>query len=368
MHATRVRHRAWVALGLLIWWWPQESVAQVSTVSYPKSLERAEQVAERVERFLDGKGEFDWRKLSTALDSAETQVAAYRSAQPDDPGALILTARLGRIMALLRPAMIGGGEGQPLVPDTVDHLAPLYAALDRALAAEPRLAEAQYWKAKLAGTVRPTMEDGDLVLRADWPRAVEFASKAVELAPADDRYRIMLGESLAQQGEFDRAREVLRDVDKGKHLLFLILEDFTRLPVPAAARRWTFGTEMGAEMFVGAPGELRAFGPERVRALVVPGSAEELEGFYRTVWSGFRLFSNEGEPSVFGQLLEPKGAEFVPAASARVLEGQEPPGQGIMLIVTQRHGLPAEERARYPEAVEADTTFCELLLINFRRK
>jgi hypothetical protein len=71
---------------------------------------------------------------------------------------------------------------------------------------------------------------------------------------------------------------------------------------------------------------------------------------------------------VFGQLLEPKGAGFVPARSAKALEGQEPPGQGIMVIVTQRDGVPTDERTRYPEAVEADSTFCELLLINFRRQ
>lgn len=39
-----------------------------------------------------------------------------------------------------------------------------------------------------------------------------------------------------------------------------------------------------------------------------------------------------------------------------------------MVIVTQRDGILAEERFRYPEAVETDTAFCELLLINFRRQ
>ena len=368
MPATRVGTSSWVTLVLLMLSWALEGAAQVPAVSYPAALEPAARVAERVEQFLEGREEFDWRKLSNALDSAGTQVAAYRSAHPDDPGALVLTARLGRILVLLRPAMIGGKDGQPLVPDTVDHMAPLYAALDRALEAEPRLAEAQYWKAKLAGTVRPTLEDGELVLRAEWPRAVEYASKAVELAPAEDRYRVILGESLAQQGEFDRARDVLRDVDRGRNLLFLILEDFARLPVPPAARPWRFGADMAAEMFAGAPGDLRAFGPERVRALVVPGSAEELEGFYRTLWPEFRLFSSEGEPSVFGQLLEPKGTEFAPVRSAKALESQEPPRQGVMVIVTQRDRVPAEERFRYPETAETDRVFCEVLLINFRRQ
>jgi len=368
MYATRVGSLVWVAVVLVMWGWPQDGAAQAPAVSYPKALERAVTVAEQVEQFLEGKGEFDWRTLSTALDSAGTQVAGYQNAHPDDPGALILTARLGRIMALLRPAMIGGKDGQPLLPDTVDHLAPLYAALDRALEAEPRLAEAQYWKAKLAGTVRPTLEEGELVLQADWPRAVEYATKAVELAPAEDRYRIMLGTGLAQVGQFDRAREVLRDVDKGSNLLFLILEDFARVPTPGTASRWSFGTAMASEMFAGAPGSLRAYGSERVRALLVPGPAQDLEAFYRTVWPEFRLFSNAGEPFVFGQYLEPKGATFVPARSPKVLESQAPPAKGVMLIVTQREGFPAEERARYPDAIQAGDTFCELLLINVRRE
>ncbi len=357
---------AWLLLTLV--GWPVETAGQTPAVTYAKALERPAAVATEIEQFLDGKGELDWRTLTAALDSAQAEVAAYRADHPDDLGGLILTARLGRIVELLRPAMIGGEHGQPLVPDTVDHMAPLHAALDRAVALEPHLGEAYYWKAKVAGTVRPSMVGEDMVLRADWPRAVEYATKAVELSPDRADYRILLATSLVQVGRFDQAREVLREVDQGSNLLFRILEDFARVPVPDSAHVWLAGSEVASDMFAGAPADLRAYGPARVRALVVPGTARSVEAFYQGRWPQFRLFSNAGDPGVLGQFLEPAGGTLAPARSAKALEGQEPPRQGIMMIVTERDSLPASERSRYPEALDPHAPVCEVLLINFRRK
>jgi hypothetical protein len=321
-----------------------------------------------MEAFLDGTGNFDWSKLPGAVDAAQTQVAEYLASNPDDLGALLLKVRVGRVVNMLRPTVIGSREGGGLQMDTVDHFAPLQDALDHAIALEPDFAEAYFWKARLYSIQRARMEGGEPVIRADWDLAVEPARKAVVLAPEEDRYRVVLGLCLAQQGDMAAALDTLSEVDKGKNVLFRILQDFGRIPVPESAQPWPRMAEASAEMFAGAPGGLRSFAPQRVRAFVIPVSSDDLEAFYRNQWPDFSFIPDENDPDMFGQYLEPKGDDFVPSKTLRAIEGQRVPDKGVMFVVNRRAVLTDEQRSHYPPGFDPPGEFCEVTLVNYRQK
>ncbi len=352
---------------LLLASWLPGATAQTSVV-YPGPLRETVKVVDRLEAFLDGTGNFDWARLPGAVDSAQSQIEGYLAVNPDDVGALVLKARVGRVTNMLRPTTIGSREGGGLEMDTVDYYAPLQAALDRAIELEPEMAEAYYWKARLFAIDRVRMEGGEPVMRADWDLAIEPARQAVALAPREERYRVVLGLSLAQQGDIVGALDVLRDVEKGKNVLFRILEEFERVPVPASAQPFPRMAQVSAEMFAGAPGGLRFFAPQRVRAFVFPGSPQDLEVFYRRYWPDFRLLPEDGDPDVFGQYLEPKGDGFVPSKSLEAIQGRRVPDKGIMLVVNRRADLTAEQLSRYPAGFDSTVEFCELLLVNYRQE
>ncbi len=352
---------------LLLACWMQGATAQ-PTVTYPKPLSETAKVVDRLEAFLDGTGNFDWGKLPGAVAAAEEQVEAYLADNSDDAAALVLKARVGRVVNMLRPTVIGSREGGGLEMDTVDHFAPLQAALDQAIALEPGLAEAYFWKARLYGIQRVQLEDGEPVLRADWDRALEPARQAVALAPEEDRYRVVLGLSLAQQGDVAAALDALREVEHGKHVLFRILEDFEHIPIPESAHPWPRMAEASAEMFAGAPGGLRAFAPQRVRAFVIPLSPEDLAAYYRDHWPDFRLLPEANDPDTFGQYLEPKGDGFVPSKTLNAVQGQRIPDKGIMFVINRRAALTDEQRSHYPPGFDPPGEFCEVTLVNYRQK
>jgi hypothetical protein len=179
-------------------------------------------------------------------------VEAYLAQNPDDVGAMVLHVRVARVTNMLRPTVIGSREGGGLQMDTVDHYAPLQATLDRAIELAPGMAEPYYWKARLHALQRVRWEHDEPVIRADWDLAVEPAGRAVALAPEEDHYRVALGMSLAQTGDVPGAMEVLQDAEKGKNVLYQILRDFERVPVPESALPFQRMADAGAEMFAGA--------------------------------------------------------------------------------------------------------------------
>ena len=347
-----------------------QDAAQVAATAtplvYPRALRETVKATDRMEAFLDGSGSFAWNKLPGALAEAVAQADAHLAANPDDVGAMVLRVRLGRIENILRPTTIGSQEGGGLGWDTVDHYEPLHAMLDRAVALQPTVAEAFYWMARLHGLERLRIEDGEPVLRSRWDLAVSPAEQAVALAPQEDRYRIVLGMSLAETGDVERAREVLRTAEHGRNVLYLILEDFARIPIPKHAIRHQRMEGAAAEMFAGAPGGLSQYGPQRVRVYVVSGTMVELEPFFRAEWPDFRLLpSKEGDSTTFAQFLRPKGDGLVPSKSLDALEGNRTPPTGIMVWVRQRGEVSEEERPYYPADV-ASGQFCELMLIDYR--
>jgi len=353
---------------LLLLTFSAQGAAAQTAVNYPKPLGETVKVVNRLEAFLDGTGDFDWAKLPGTVEAAQSEVETYLADHPDDVGALLLKARVGRVVNMLRPTVIGSREGGGLEMDTVDHFAPLQEALDRAITIDPGLAEAYFWKARLYAIQRLQVIDGEPVIQADWDRALEPARQAVALAPEEDRYRVVLGLCLAQQGDITGALDVLRGVEKGKHVLFRILDDFQHIPVPESARSWPRMAEASAEMFAGAPGGLRAFAPQRVRAYLVPITPEELEAYYREHWPDFQFIPDENDPAVLGQYLEPKGNGFVPSKTLKAIQGQRNPDKGIMFVVNRRSGLNEEQRSHYPPGFDPPGEFCELTLVNFRQK
>ncbi len=118
----------------------------------PKQLRDAERVAARFEEAeTEGDASIQvelWEQVERSLDQTE----AYLESHPDDPTALLLYVRLGRITVSAEQSEFTVCDGAIVPLDTTDQYAPLHMALDRMLALEPSNAEAHYWKARIRGT------------------------------------------------------------------------------------------------------------------------------------------------------------------------------------------------------------------------
>lgn len=336
------------------------------SVTYAKNIKKAVDTIEKIERFIDGQGEFDWLKIPDAISAARTNAEAYLESRPDDLGALMLLVRVGRLEALFAPTMLTTEDGE-WVGDTTNHLAPVHATLDRVLELEPRLAEAYYVKARLLATANPRFDGDSLIIDVDWPGCLTNAERAVALAPRERPYRELLALARAESGDLDGAADAVRDIDKGKNLVYLLLTDFASVPMPddviALPRIQSTFAEMAGQAGLGGYANLR------VKAFAVAGGAEGIETFYRETWPDFTLFlQEESEMSrTFGQLLNPAKDGFSPTESPDALERNQDPDKGIMMMVTEMDGL-TDAALAYPDDPRLQGKFTQVIMINYRKK
>lgn len=340
----------------------------------PHELRESAKLSDKIERALEGKGDLNWDKVIPDLEESRARIEAYLGHHPRDVGALILKVRQGMVLALLEPMQVNLSEDDTLGA-TADPYVPLNEALDRVIALEPRLAEAYYWKARISATQIPRFVDGTFQMVADWDQAAVWSSRAVELAPESVRVRELLALALAQQGATDRALEVIGSVEGGKHLLAMILKDFKGFPLPASAVALPERAQTFAQMF--AVDARARFGPQRVRAYLVPGPASELAAFFKAQWPTFELRSDDGDgdagsgegPRAFTQFLEPKGSGWTPAKTSKNTDflSSKWPDKGIQMVVMEWTAAAEAVRGQYPSTVELPEVFCELVLLNFRQ-
>lgn len=314
--------------------------------------ERVERVVKQGEAAEAGQGiQMTSRQLNEELAKATAELDAYLKNRPDDVRALILFARLGRVQELAKPQIYGNGAGQlPATPDK-DEPAQLHSALDRALVLEPKNAEAHYWKARLYGIRTPVEVEGRFyMIPRDLDRAIQFARRAVQLAPENVVYREALALYLLAAEQQKEAIAVMREVAGGKHPIYLLASDLEAFPIPDSAVFLPADTENFAMMQL-ERGRISDYANLRFKIYAVPLRSSEIEAFYRSRWPSFQLFEpdkaqSQGDASIFIQILRWQNGVLEPSATiadvAPAISGV--PSDGVVLGVYNLRNVPSDKR------------------------
>lgn len=192
----------------------------------PADVELA-QVATAVEAWKRAEPRLPSGASAREVDDLRRMLGEHLRSHPDDVEALVLHARMGRLLHArrLREAL---HEGTAAPPDSLDQI---LAELDRALSREPGNAAAHYWEARTCGSRRVEFRDGRRAQPyVDLKEAVRLAARAVELAPDRSPYRELVAWYLDASGRPDEAKATLA-ADTSLRIPALLLEDWTcKLP------------------------------------------------------------------------------------------------------------------------------------------
>lgn len=254
---------------------PQSTVASVTTTTALEGLPAIRQLVEIAEIGDGTVTDFE-------LEKAAEDLAAYRQEHTDDVEALILSARVGRLLTSLDSIVVNPDDGDPFQA-AVEADAPWHAFLDRAIEIEQDNAEAHYWKARLYGVKYPSIENDIYYSKyADLDSAILFAGNAVDLDPQNVPYREALAIYLSEAQRYDEALAAIKPAAGDDNPIYLLLNDLQSVPVPGEA---TFSTHH-TQGFTDTQG-LSDYGELRVRAYIVPMSGSDVEAFYQDIWPTF---------------------------------------------------------------------------------
>ena len=311
----------------------------------------------------------DQRK--SAIDSAETDLAAHLQSNPDDARAMLMSVRIAWVRESTTPVRLDVGTGRDVAaPD--EAFAALAARTDRVIALQPSNAAAHFWKARVAGIELPAIKNGVLVKASrDLPMAVASARRAVELEPANVLYRDALATFLVMDGKPGEALEAVRVVNGAggaPHPITAIFAAWQALPLPENSREQQQMARGLTDEQVDR-GRITNYSSMRVRAYTLPVRMTEVEAFYKTRFKNFKLFEMASErdgptrTTLFAQFLSWKDGWLEPATSKRQVEDAPDRAEnGIALVFVEFIDLPEENRAR----VEGITsgTFSQLTFMN----
>lgn len=341
-------------------------MSQPPTLS-PLVQKQAKQLLKRIESAGTGVNlaevrDRDAEELAGLIDEVDDHLRRT----VDDVPALILSARLHRVLLLLEPAVFGNAAA-----GSSEHFDWSVAALDRAAAMAPDNADAHYWKARVLGLKGPVVRDGALSFESrNLEAAIRSARTAVELSPEEPAYREVLAMLLLEDGKEDEALEAIRPLRRGSHPIARLLQGWEDLPIPENAVELAHDAENLAEQQM-SRGNFMDFPKLRVRFFMVPSNAADIQAFYNRQWPGFELFPSStaapgapAEITVYRQYLKEKNGGLSPAKAGTKLPAT--PKNGIMLAVTEFHRVPpaARPKAGFVQA-ETPDVFCYLVLVNY---
>lgn len=328
---------------------PAEKHAPVS--QSPVALARA--LVDRAEAGQVSEAEFTLKSKA---------VEEWLVAHPDDVDALIVAARLHWLERTASPVAVTAGEKPP---DPALAYLPAHKLLDRALALQPGNAEAHYWKARLYGVIAPYFGEDVFGYRPlDQAQSITFARKAVELAPAEPRYSVVLAQYLNGHQEPKEAIKVLAALPDGqRHPLYALLSDFEAFPLPEKAVFDPVVTQSVTQVQT-ERGELPNYRHERIRVYIMPGTVKDFEPFFTQHWPGFKLDQPMEEDRELGMALYALAYRWVGGkweAQSRLPKTQ----QGLMVaMVTEMRKPDPQTLKRLPIPVVG--SYCIVALADYR--
>lgn len=308
-------------------------VPQASSAQLPAALQSAEALATSVEAAERDPALATMLDAELTLGAVEAELAGVRSylaTSPEDPDALMLTVRLGRVRDLLvfRDAVTAMFTNPEAAPPEPPDMAPLLATLDALLERTPSLATAHYWKARLLvedAAHRAQFDPAAVPAGGNDPgttgTAATEARSAVELDPANAVHREFLAGLLLADGDLDGAQEVLSDPSTSGQLMQLLVADLQAFAPPPPAVLDDVLTSFALMVTMMSAGDsedpvLARYVELRGLGWSSPESTAEVEGYYRERWPDIRFFAADGWEGA-------SAAAFVPADGGWVSVSRE---------------------------------------------
>jgi len=354
---------------------PPELLAADSLARYIEAAELSPELAGLLDETLD---------LPT-VSAALASVRDYLAGHPEDPVALILSVRLGRVHDLLvyrddvGRAFTEPGAEQPAPPTFARHV----EVLDGVLARDSLDAAAHYWLARvlveeamLAADLEPEPPDSAQVA-ATHRRVLHHAEAAVALEPDAVAPREFYAMLLVGDDRLDAAAEVLGHASTAGSLLHLLIEDVRAFAPPDGAEH-----DVALASFLAMTGmmgvadseqpELMMYLDARLSAWSAPAALADVEAHYRARWPDALFFPAEGWEGAMS-------AAFVPAPdgwravgdSAQLAEAESADAEVVLLLL-----LPPETvaelsdvaaRQGLPEGMLKSGPRVGILYMNWRR-
>jgi hypothetical protein len=241
---------------------------------YPESSKEERHKAKKMVATMDG------------LRKADMALSEFLTKHPDDVALLWTQVHLDFLKRQL-PVEIAGREARKSDFITSAGRDPM-KTLDHILELDPNDPNAYIRRAQLFA--EPELRG--LSIPSDLAAAAESARKAVELSPDDAYYRETQAGILLQMGRDREAKEVLQPLDGGHHPVYLLLLDWSTLPLPPQAVLDEDGTQLGAQVMALTG---KSYPGLRTRSYRLAQNVAELETFYRGYWEDFRFSQKEVE-------------------------------------------------------------------------
>jgi hypothetical protein len=223
--------------------------------------------------------------FSGGLEDLTLRLATYLDHHPRDAQAWMLRVRLARLARRLETYQLTSDSNDAdlaaiRAKSTVGYTE-ILEMLDRARAAGVEEAEVHYWRARILAFRGPVLREGRRT-QEPWnlPAALAEAREAVNLAPANDTYRVALASLLILDGRDGAALEVFEETGGDRdHWLAQLLRDLCALSGPPGAIPVFELAEAFAEI-AGFEETPAAAAGRRVRAYVVAAPPNEVEDHY----------------------------------------------------------------------------------------
>jgi len=327
-------------------------VAQPSLGQVPAALQSAEALAAHVEAAERDPALATMLDAELTLGAVEAELAnvrAYLASSPEDPEALMLTVRLGRVRDLMafRDAVTAmftnPTSAMPEPPD----VGPLLATLDAVLERMPSLATAHYWKARLlledaahrAEFFSPTSAPPRVMDPETRSTAVSEARSAVDLDPSNVVHREFLAALLLGDGNLNEAQQVLSDSSTSGQLMHLLVNDLQVFAPPPPAVLDDVLTSFALMVTMMSAGDsedpvLARYGDLRGLGWSSPASASDVERYYLDRWPDLRFFAADGwEGASAAGFIPAEGGWLALSTEAEFNAADQAANSGVLLLV-----------------------------------
>jgi hypothetical protein len=279
------------------------------------------------------------------LPALARDLESYLRAHPNNGRALVLR---GRILGLqYRFAKFTPTGVTPLAADD-DPRFESVRWFDRAVAADPRNAEAHFWKAvTLSEPVIDIEKDSGRYRQPLWDLALSPAREAYRLHPEDARFEAFVRKALIATSNDEEAVRLAGGHGSLEAELVKLMADRDRVPVPPGAVLSPGTRVIGQGPVEGHPEDpSREFTIARTREFTCAQATDSVIAFYHRVWPSLSFLSSGSSDKVeiigFGRVslarLRWEGAALVPEDTTATLAPKTWSGLELTIVEFQIAG------------------------------
>src|SRR5215472_13175524 len=269
----------------------QQEQPQDQSAEYARALDLANHAISEAEKLLPTPGPVhiyypesrkeEKRKAKAMIDAieglrkADAALSGFLKTHPDDKALLWTQVHLDFLKRQLPIWEAGKAANRDdfLPSPSRDPM----KALDHILELNPNDPDAYFRKAQLYAD--PHLRG--LSIAPDLRASSDSARKAVGRSPDNVYYRETLAGLLLVLGQDNQAMDALRPLDEGHHPAYLLLVDWSKLPLPDGAVSNKEATEIAAQLLATTGKDNPGL---RERCYDVTQSVNDLESFYRGYW------------------------------------------------------------------------------------